>query len=301
MGYNHILTQKNNCALNNDLWTSPEFQVVTSDQIHEFAADDEAGSASDEEDVEFDVVKHDISGKYRAPSLKAFSLPPPRTRLRDRQFKQRDTSPSPAPATTAQPLSSLLVETPQAARGKAEEPSSNETVAILPGPDRTRIADFAVAYLVPGLKSRLIYGIQVIELEIVNVPIIIEGKRPPSRSNSSVGKGSLENRVAEFMSQGKADIARKMPFFFNAHPSDSYVGIAFAGPWWSFTICTPDAIKNDLRWSKAFYYYSHHNKSALSTIFDAAQNFPADPQKDPKLCALLNDFEEEGKSLTFVR
>jgi hypothetical protein len=153
---------------------------------------------------------------------------------------------------------------------------------------------------VAGQESRMIYGFQVQEFKVVNVPFVVEGKRPPSRSNILFEQKPLEALVDQFMGQGKTDIGDKMPYFFSAHPSDSYIGIAYSGPWWAFTICTPGATTGNLRWSKAFVYHSHQSELAMSTLFNAAQNFPQSPQKDLELLALLTEFEETRGSFTFV-
>jgi hypothetical protein len=313
MAYTHILTQKSNSAPNSNLWTSSEYQVVTADQADVMPVDEAADDESDDDEFDMEKGLKRAGGTYRRSNYKApiASLrPPPPPQLRERrptqqyqrqrQPERRNTSPSPSPAVPLRPFPSLVPNTPQNPRARPEEPSSNATVSIPPGPDRTRISDFAVAYLVSGQKSRMIYGFRVPRFRIVNVPIVVEAKRPPSRSSPLYGQGAFERRVAHFMDEGKADIGKKMSYLFEAHPSDSYIGIAFTGSWWAFTICTPNAMRENLRWSKAFFYHSYQHECAMRTIFDAAENCPKNPQEHPELVELLNRFEETGDSLTFV-
>ncbi|KAH7332686.1 hypothetical protein B0J17DRAFT_722203 [Rhizoctonia solani] len=73
---------------------------------------------------------------------------------------------------------------------------------------RTRIVDFVVVYL--------------------------EGKRLPSHEASGA---EFERELNGLLQLGRKDIDTKRPFFFEVYPCISFVGIAFAGPYWQFSIC----------------------------------------------------------------
>ncbi|KAG9083199.1 hypothetical protein FRC06_004658 [Ceratobasidium sp. 370] len=197
----------------------------------------------------------------------------------------------------------MAPSTPPNAPVQTDVPSTNRTLPIRKGVDRSCIADFAVAYLKTKPESCKIFGINVPLFQLVHIPIIVEGKRPPSRDNISSGVESetLKDQVLGYMNWGKQDILDKMPVFFSAYPSSSYVGIAFTGPWWAFTICTPGATESTLRWSKVFAYDNPKHDDALNVIFNAAQNRPDDPQADEDLVKLLDQYEEPDTTiLNFV-
>ncbi|KAG9076612.1 hypothetical protein FRC06_009409 [Ceratobasidium sp. 370] len=302
--YNHILTAKSNFS-DNDLWTTSEFQAVA---INAGLANNAATNG--DRDIEnedpgykeppFDEDTADRTGTYRGYRV-SVSLHQTARQTR-RKTHARDTSPSPRSA--VQPEShTLVLTTPPSALIEPDTPPSNKTIPIRAGIDQSRIADFAVAYLKNKLEFSNIFGIQVPLFEVVYVPIIIEAKRPPSRSDvfASQPKRQLEEYASTFMEFAKADIATKQSIFFSAYPSCSYVGIAFAGPWWVFTICTPGATLDTLRWSKAFAYYTQQHDDALDVIFKAAQNRPENPQEDVALAQLLEHYEETAeKTLSFV-
>ncbi|KAG9089016.1 hypothetical protein FRC06_001738 [Ceratobasidium sp. 370] len=182
-------------------------------------------------------------------------------------------------------------------------PLTDRTIPIRQGIDRSRIADFAVAYLETKPGSRSIFGISVPLFQLVRIPIIVEVKRPPPRTDVSSGVESefLRDRIFGHMELGKRDIVEKMQVFFSAYPSTSYVGMVFTGPWWIFTLCTPGATEATLRWSKAFAYDNPKHDDALNIIFNAAQNHPDNPQADGNLVRLLGQCEEPDVTmLTFV-
>ncbi|KAG8739396.1 hypothetical protein FRC10_005662 [Ceratobasidium sp. 414] len=302
--YNHILTAKSNFS-NNDLWTTSEFQAVGINAGLTNTSTVNTGEDIDDEDPgykqpAYDEDAADHTGTYKAYRV-SVSLQQTARQTR-RGTRARDTSPSPRSA--MQPESQPLVPTtPPSAHTEPDTPPSNKTIPIRAGIDQSRIADFAVAYLKNKLEFSKIFGIRVPLFEVVYVPIIVEAKRPPSRSEvfAPRPKRLLEEYAGTFMEFGKADIATKQSIFFSAYPSRSYVGIAFAGPWWVFTICTPGATLDTLRWSKAFAYYTQQHDDALDVIFKAAQNHPENPQEDVALVQLLERYEEFAeKTLSFV-
>ncbi|KAG9102385.1 hypothetical protein FS749_004171 [Ceratobasidium sp. UAMH 11750] len=302
--YNHILTAKSNFS-DNDLWTTSEFQAVginaalaINTTVNRDENIDNEGLGYKEPPFNEDVA--DRSGSYKGYRV-SVSLQPA-TRQSRRQPRARNASPSPRPATQLEPRP-LVPATPPRVHTEPDTPPSNRTIPIRTGIDQSRIADFAVAYLKNKSQSCEIFGVKVPLFEVVYVPIIVEAKRPPSRSElfTPESKRLLEDYAATYMEFGKADIATKQSIFFSAYPSRSYVGIAFAGPWWVFTICTPDATVDTLRWSKAFAYHTQLHDDALNVIFKAAQNYPENPQEDVALVRLLERYEEiPEKTLSFA-
>ncbi|KAG9090673.1 hypothetical protein FRC06_000936 [Ceratobasidium sp. 370] len=300
--YNHILTAKSNFS-HNDLWTTSEFQAVGIDAGLANNAGDNSDWDFDEDlgykETSFDEDVADKTGTYKAPR----SLVPLRQTARESRRKPhaRDISPSPRSATQLTSRS-LAPATPPGAGPDPDTPPTNKTIPIRPGIDQSRIADFAVAFLKNKPEFSEIFGIQVPRFEVVYVPIVVEAKRPPSRLEVFAPRPKrLEEYARAFMEIGKGDIATKRSIFFSAYPSSSYVGIAFTGPWWVFTICTPAATLGRLRWSKAFGYYTQRHDDALDIIFKAAQKHPENPQEDAALVQLLERYEETAQdTLSFV-
>ncbi|KAG8738148.1 hypothetical protein FRC10_007241 [Ceratobasidium sp. 414] len=306
--YNHILTERSNHSKNN-LWTTSEFQVVQRNGVATNSATTDEAQSTNDDVFDFDELsanedKEDKSGTYRGSRL-TYSLPVvPLSSLhrRSQTSTQRDTSPSPR-SENPPDLPTATPSTPPNARTQPDMPSTDRTIPIRQGIDRSRIADFAVAYLETKPGSRSIFGMSVPLFQLVRIPIIVEGKRPPPRTDMSSGVEPelLRDQIFGYMDLGKRDIIEKMPAFFSAYPSTSYVGIVFAGPWWTFTICTPGATETTLRWSKVFAYDSPKHEDALNIIFHAAQNHPDNPQADGSLVGLLEQYADpDVAALTLV-
>ncbi|KAG8738144.1 hypothetical protein FRC10_007237 [Ceratobasidium sp. 414] len=303
--YNHILTEKSNHSDNN-LWTTSEFQVVEINGVVANNATADSAQDSGDDDLAFDELsfnedKQDKTDTYK-PSNTVYSLPVVSLPSLRKRSARRNTSPSPRPADPTE-LLTMGPSTPPNTGAQADMPSTDRTIPIRQGIDQSRIADFAVAYLKTKPESSTIFGISVPLFQPVHIPIIVEGKRPPPRTNnpSGVEPGTgWKSRLLAYMHLGKRDIIDKRSVFFSAYLSRSYVGIAFSGPWWIFTICIAGAKENTLRWSKAFAYHTPKHDKALNIIFEAAQNHPADPQADRKLVGLLDDYQDEPGLITFV-
>ncbi|KAG8697794.1 hypothetical protein FRC08_006323 [Ceratobasidium sp. 394] len=302
--YTHILTKKSNNS-SNDLWTASEFQVVERNgAVASNTANDAAQASTGDDELvfnepSFDEDKEDDGGPYK-PSYSKYTISLSSLPSLGRRSSRRDTSPSPHSATQPRPLT-MTPSTPPNAGTQADMPSTNRTIPIRQGIDRSRIADFAVAYLKTRPEFSSIFGIRTPLFQPVYVPIVVEGKRPPPRTQDpSKLQGRWMRQLLLYMNLGKRDIIEKMTAFFSVYPSRSYVGIAFTGPWWIFTLCTPGAKENTLRWSKAFAYHTPEHDNALNIIFEAAQNHPADPRADEKLMELLDNYEDEPGMVTFV-
>ncbi|QRV77204.1 hypothetical protein RhiJN_05219 [Ceratobasidium sp. AG-Ba] len=188
--------------------------------------------------------------------------------------------------------------TPSKKRLPIKTPGTKETIRFRQGIDRARIADFAVGYFKIKEGSQNIYGIPVPLLEPAYIPIIVEGKRPPSRRTAPIQ--ALEEHILNQLAIAKLDITRKSSVFFSTSPNLSYIGIAFAGCWWCFTICVRGVDMKVVAWSKVFTYLNPpEHEAALDIIIHAAQNYPDNPEGDQRLLEFLRMNRQQEAALDF--
>ncbi|KAG8736252.1 hypothetical protein FRC10_009544 [Ceratobasidium sp. 414] len=322
MAYLELLIQRSNRSLGN-LWTTSELQAVQLDgevlanaatsggEPHDDippADDEKTGEETDDEDDVFcppRSVRNNHSGSVQVPARSMRSRRP--NLFGPLLLTIPVAASSTAPATPSTPTipsaltTSLAPTTPPNSCTTPEIPLTDRTIPIRQGIDRTRIADFAVAYLKAKPEGiRMIFDIEVPLLDVFHIPIIVEGKRPPSREVYISKPEVWPDFIRRNLDEAKDDIYIKQSVFFGAYPSRSYIGIAFSGPWWAFTICTRES-PQALRWSKAFAYHTQAHQDAFDVIFRTAQDHPGNPQEDRQLIELLNQYEETEDTLTFVK
>ncbi|QRV92031.1 hypothetical protein RhiJN_20049 [Ceratobasidium sp. AG-Ba] len=256
--YAHILASKTNEA-GSDLYTASECRAGGETKLVDTDESDQDSEDDDVENSSFDVEKDDdgrdayLPPKSISNKVQLFqTLRRPLTRTAGSLNARLPTG-----SATTLPVTPVAHPVDPVPARSSKTPAEMDHTVSLPNGGRSRIADFAVGYFKidkTASGSCNLYDIQVPFLSAVQVTIIIEGKRPPSRKNPQ--SKSLPERVMESFSHAKADIAKKAQVFFDAFPSNSFVGIAFSGPWWIFTICIPGASLKNLRWSKAFAYHT---------------------------------------------
>ncbi|KAG8729390.1 hypothetical protein FRC11_008863 [Ceratobasidium sp. 423] len=149
---------------------------------------------------------------------------------------------------------------------------------------RTRIVDFAVVYLLRDQKELVkIDRDELHGFRQIKVPIVVEGKRSPALEAPGA---EFERELLALLVLAQVDIDRKRLFFFEAYPCISFIGIAFAGSYWTFTICESNSLEW-LSWSKPISMESDAHAFVLDVIFTASEDLPENPGGHTELQEIL--------------
>ncbi|EUC54318.1 hypothetical protein RSOL_037720, partial [Rhizoctonia solani AG-3 Rhs1AP] len=155
---------------------------------------------------------------------------------------------------------------------------------------RTRIVDFAILYLSSDQKRRVkIQDDELYEFDQIKVPSAVEGKCPPSQEGT---ERDFQNFLTVLLRLAQLDIEEKRLFFFEVYDCMYFVGIAFAGGYWTFPTCESRSF-GSLVWSKPIYIKSKLHSVILDAMFEAAENAPNNPGEHLKLQSSLAEHKSK--------
>ncbi|KAG8732331.1 hypothetical protein FRC10_000979 [Ceratobasidium sp. 414] len=216
------------------------------------------------------------------------SVASPSKKTFDKQTYQGKPNPAPLTVHTRSTILSFRPAKPSAPQapgssGKTTESTEPSTVPAKQGVDMYRALDFAIIkFSRPSLEAERIFGFNVHSRHAF-IPIALELKPPPTRKSSMPEAPSgFQQFLHQALWEAYEDIHKKLPIAFDHDPDDpddfkqkTIIGIAAAGPWWSFTIASNNL--ESITWSKALMCGHSAHDEIFHDLLRAAAHDATDP------------------------
>ncbi|KAF8749713.1 hypothetical protein RHS01_09919 [Rhizoctonia solani] len=240
--WNDEFTSRSN-ARKNHLWTSPEFPLVApitpgnSFDSSYYGEESDGELETSDSDVSKDPL--DVIGTSEDIGL-SLEREFPNTSEIISSTPARNNAPPPQ---KRQRIQDYIVVS------SSPEISDDSERRVGPAGTRTRIVDFAICFLKndPGSQRSNHYHYSIHKFLQTQVTIVVEGKRVPPLAHTENQQLFILG-LRKNLNLARKDIADKKALVFTIYTCASFIAIAFAGPYWSFTVC--ELNNPHLKWSR---------------------------------------------------